>query len=76
MSAMTEKVFYISVAFILGVIFFIVPQFVSIRVRVLRWIHWTRLADWHQRNFKALVAVVRIMIAAVIAILIILTISS
>lgn len=73
---MTEKVFFISAAFIMAVLIIIVPQMMSLRIRVLRWIHWNRLADWHQRNFKKLVVVVRIMIAAIIAILIILAISS
>ncbi len=40
----------------------IVPQMLNLRIRVLRWMHLYALADWHERNIRVLVPVVRIIL--------------
>lgn len=56
--------YFVAGAILLGLIP-LVPQLLRLRIRALRFIHWQRLADWHQRNFATLVVVLRIVMAAI-----------
>lgn len=71
---MGEKTAYITAACILVVIILLLPKLIQARVWVLRRVHLFRLADWHERNSAALVTVFRLILAAVILVLLLLTI--
>jgi len=56
--------YFVAGAIVLGLIP-LVPQLVRLRIRALRFIHWQRLANWHERNFDVLVVAVRIIMAVI-----------
>ena len=55
------------------VVFLLLPKLVQARVWALRKMHLFKLADWHERNQFVIVKVVRIVLAAIILVLLLLT---
>ena len=66
---MAEVYYYLIAGVILLAVVPLVPKFVRLRIRALRFVHWYCLADWHERHFKVLVPVVRIIMAVIAAVL-------
>lgn len=56
---MTDQIMYLIIAAVLGGMFFIIPQMLRLRIKVLNSIHWHSLANWHERNFDILVKALR-----------------
>ena len=71
---MEYQTVYIIVACILAVCIPLLPKLVQARVWGLRKLHLFRLADWHERNLVVLVKVFRVIFAAVILVLLLLTV--
>jgi hypothetical protein len=42
---------------------------VVLRVKVLRWLSWNRLADWHERHIRGITLSVRIILIVIAAVL-------
>ncbi|MFH1372361.1 MAG: hypothetical protein ABII79_00980 [bacterium] len=72
---MSEHVYYIIVAAILAGLIPLVPRMICLRIRVLRWLRWTGIADWHQRNFKPLVIIVRVIMLTIAVVMLVLGIT-
>jgi hypothetical protein len=49
----------------------LVPKMIALRVRVLRYFHLYRLADWHERNARGITVGVRILFALAAAFLLV-----
>ena len=45
----------------------LVPKMVQFRIWVLHHLHWNCLADWHERRVKAIVLVIRLVLATLAA---------
>ena len=71
---MEKRIVFIIVACILAVCIPLLPKLVQARVWTLRKVHLFRLADWHERNRVVLVIVFRVIFAAVILVLLLLTV--
>jgi hypothetical protein len=71
---MGKQTVYIIVACILAVCIPLLPKLVQARVWALRKVHLFRLADWHERNRVVLVILFRVIFAAVILVLLLLTV--
>ena len=71
---MGKQTVYIIVACILAVFIPLLPKLIQARVWTLRKVHLFRLADWHERNRVVLVTVFRVIFAAVILVLLLLTV--
>ena len=56
---MAQDVALIAFAILLFVLIPIVPKMVGLRIRVLRWLKWNKLADWHERNITVLTPIIR-----------------
>ena len=72
---MSEHVYYIIVTAILAGLIPLVPRMICLRIKVLNWLRWTWLADWHQRNFKPLVIIVRVIILTIAMVMLVLGIT-
>jgi len=42
----------------------LVPKMLELRIRVLRFLRWNSLANWHETNFRRLVVIVRMLFVA------------
>ena len=71
---MADQTVYIIFACILAVCIPFLPKLVQARVWILRKVHLVRLADWHERNRVVIVRVFRVIFAAVILVLLLLTV--
>lgn len=71
---MERQTVYIIVACILAVCIPLLPKLVQVRVWGLRKAHLFKLANWHERNRVVLVKVFRVIFAAVILVLLLLTV--
>jgi len=71
---MGEQTIYIIVACILAVCIPLLPKLVQARVWILRKVHLFRLADLLERNRVVLVMMFRVIFAAVILVLLLLTV--
>ena len=56
---MTQDTALVIFALILFLLVPIVPKMVGLRIKVLRWLKWNRLADWHERNIPVLTSIIR-----------------
>lgn len=56
---MAQDIALISFAILLFVLIPIVPKMFGLRIRVLRWLKWNKLADWHERNILILTPILR-----------------
>jgi hypothetical protein len=66
---MTQQLaLYIIAVIVVGLIF-IVPQILAFRIRLLHWLRWHRLADWHQRNIRILIPVFRAVLLVIATVL-------
>ena len=64
---MTEQTaFFIGVVVAVALIP-IVPKIVIFRIRVLRFLHLTGFADWHEKNFRVVVIALRSILAVIAA---------
>jgi len=61
--------FYIILAVVLSLVLPLVPQMVRLRIRVLQWLGWNRLAAFHEEGFRRIVLVVRLIMLAIILLL-------
>lgn len=71
---MSLQTVYIIVACILAVCIPLLPKIIQARVWGLRKLHLYGLADWHERNRVILVKVFRVVFAATILVLVLLTV--
>ena len=69
---MTQETAFLILAFILVFLVVIMPKVIELRIRILRWLRWNRLANWHERNMKVLVPVMRVLLSVLVIILIVL----
>ena len=69
---MTQETAFLILAFILVFLVIIMPKVIEMRIRILRWLRWNRLANWHERNMKVLVPVMRVLLSVLVVILIVL----
>ena len=56
---MTQDTALIIFAIVLFLMIPFVPNMVGLRIKVLRWLKWDRIADWHERNISVLTPIVR-----------------
>lgn len=71
---MSKSVAIIVIGVILLGIVPIVPKMLALRVRVLHFFRWNRLADWHERNARGIIIGVRLLFAALAVYLLMLAI--
>ncbi len=64
-----QTALYLMAAILIGLTL-IVPQIIALRIRFLHWLHWHRLADWHQRNIRLLIPAFRVVLVAIAGVLI------
>jgi hypothetical protein len=66
---MTRSYVFYGLAVLLGVLIPLVPQLVRLRITVLRKLHLTRLADFHERHLGGLTWFIRgiLAVAAIVA---------
>ncbi|MEW6412710.1 MAG: hypothetical protein AB1483_09595 [Candidatus Zixiibacteriota bacterium] len=61
---MTQQVVFVALGLVFVFMAVITPQMLTLRIRVLKFLHLRGLADWHQRNFDGLVKYARLVLAA------------
>jgi len=62
---------YVGVVALLGLTP-LVPKMILLRIRVLRFLHWNSLGNWHETNFHPLVVIVRALMVAMAMTLVVL----
>jgi hypothetical protein len=67
---MTEQIFVLIVAALTILLIFLAPQLMSLRIKVLRFLHWRWLAEFHERHFEGLVLGARIALGIVFVVLV------
>ena len=63
---MEKQMYYIIIAIILAAMIPLMPKIIRIRIAILRWLRFKRIADWNERHFSRLVPIVRILFVPVI----------
>lgn len=63
----TEQVAFFIGAAVLVALMPLVPKIVVFRIRVLRFLHLTGFADWHERNFRVVAIALRSILAVIAA---------
>ncbi|MBU8933975.1 MAG: hypothetical protein KOO62_08195 [candidate division Zixibacteria bacterium] len=69
---MSETIYYFIIAAILVALIPIVPKFLCLRIKILRFLRWKSLADWHARHFGGLVIAVRAIMGVIAIVVLIL----
>jgi hypothetical protein len=67
---MTEQIFVIIIAALMILLIIMAPQLMSLRIKVLRFLRWNWLAEFHERHFKGLVLGARIAMGIVFVVLV------
>lgn len=69
---MTEQSVFIILAVVSALLIPFVPKVVTFRIKVLRFLRLVGFADWHERNFRAVVIALRSMLVVLAIALLIL----
>lgn len=72
---MSNSTYLIIVGVISLALVSIVPQMLTLRIRVLRFLRWESMADWHERHRAGMTAGVRITLAIIGIVLIVIGVS-
>ncbi|MDX9858746.1 MAG: hypothetical protein RBT76_13225 [candidate division Zixibacteria bacterium] len=62
---MTKATYLTIVGLLILALVPVVPNILNLRIRVLRFLRWNSLADWHERHVAGLIVGVRITLAIV-----------
>lgn len=68
---MSNSTYLIIVGVVILALVFVVPQMLALRIRVLRFLRWQSLADWHERHRAGLTVGVRITLTIIGIVLIV-----
>ncbi len=62
---MTQATYLTVVGLVILALVSVVPYMLDLRIRVLRFLRWNSLADWHERHVAGLIVGVRITLAII-----------